>query len=257
MTSIQFLIGDATAAGVPDDKIICHICNDIGRWGKGFVLALSKRWPQPEAAYRRWYEGRESNDFGLGAVQLTQVEPEVWVANMIAQHGVSRRRATGSQPPIRYEAVEAALTKVAEIAEDKGASVHMPRIGCGLAGGSWDRIEPIIERTLCAKGIRVFVYDLDFSTPYEPVCLLQRFASLGEYEEDFVSRCAPESQAGVRQLFTRPKWIATKRGIKTELALGGELWEWEASGFRQMAGASGLAVIREGDITRKWYLMRS
>jgi hypothetical protein len=40
------------------------------------------------------------------------------------------------------------------------ASVHMPRIGCGLAGGKWEEIEPIIERTLVAKGMTVVVYDL-------------------------------------------------------------------------------------------------
>jgi hypothetical protein len=40
------------------------------------------------------------------------------------------------------------------------ATVHMPRIGCGLAGGTWDRIGPIVERTLSAKNIGAFVYDL-------------------------------------------------------------------------------------------------
>ena len=39
------------------------------------------------------------------------------------------------------------------------ATVHMPRIGCGLAGGTWDNIEPIIERTLCEADIEVSVYD--------------------------------------------------------------------------------------------------
>jgi hypothetical protein len=38
--------------------------------------------------------------------------------------------------------------------------VHMPRIGCGLAGGQWEEIEPIIETTLGAKGVAVTVYDL-------------------------------------------------------------------------------------------------
>jgi hypothetical protein len=37
----------------------------------------------------------------------------------------------------------------------------MPRIGCGLAGGKWEQIEPIIERTLADAGIHVNVYDLD------------------------------------------------------------------------------------------------
>jgi hypothetical protein len=36
----------------------------------------------------------------------------------------------------------------------------MPRIACGLAGGRWDRIEQIIERTLCKSDIEGFVYDL-------------------------------------------------------------------------------------------------
>ena len=40
-----------------------------------------------------------------------------------------------------------------------GASVHMPRIGCGLAGGKWERIEPLIERTLLARAVPTTVYD--------------------------------------------------------------------------------------------------
>jgi len=37
----------------------------------------------------------------------------------------------------------------------------MPRIGCGLAGGKWELIEPIITRTLCQRGIATVVYDHD------------------------------------------------------------------------------------------------
>jgi len=77
---------------------------------------------------------------------------------MIGQHGL--KRTGGKPPPIRYEAIEAALVKVAEEAKKLKASVHMPRIGCGLAGGTWDKIEPIIKGTLCVEGIEVFVYDL-------------------------------------------------------------------------------------------------
>lgn len=157
MTDVSYQVGDATVPAAKGNRIIAHVCNDIGGWGKGFVLALSRRWPQPEAAFRAWYAGRDQNDFALGAVQFVQVEPEVWVANMIGQHGLRR---TGGRPPIRYEAVEAALGAVAEQAAVLAASVHMPRIGCGLAGGEWSEIEPIIRRTLCSKAIETFVYDL-------------------------------------------------------------------------------------------------
>jgi hypothetical protein len=37
----------------------------------------------------------------------------------------------------------------------------MPRIGCGLAGGRWERIEPLLEATLVAAGVPATVYDFD------------------------------------------------------------------------------------------------
>ncbi|MEU5944741.1 macro domain-containing protein [Micromonospora sp. NPDC047465] len=128
--------------------MIAHICNDLGGWGKGFVVAISRRWPQPERDYRDWHRHRAGNDFALGATRLVRVTPDVWVANMVGQRGI---RTGSGGPPIRYDAVERCLTSLADQAQALGASVHMPRIGCGLAGGTWNRMEPVIERTLCAR----------------------------------------------------------------------------------------------------------
>ena len=55
--------------------------------------------------------------------------------------------------------MQSCLEKVTEYAKDKKATVHMPRIGCGLAGGKWEKVEKIIEDTL--KGLDVYVYDLE------------------------------------------------------------------------------------------------
>lgn len=156
MATITYLKGDATQPHAKGNRIIAHVCNDLGGWGKGFVLAISKRWPEPEAAYRAWHKDRSKNDFGLGAVQLIPVEPYIWVANMVAQRGM---KAGPSGPPIRYEAVRACLRTLAERAKDLDASVHMPRIVCGLAGGKWEEIEPIITEELTSKGVEVTVYD--------------------------------------------------------------------------------------------------
>ncbi|MGY1969650.1 macro domain-containing protein [Nocardia gipuzkoensis] len=158
MTEIQYKTGDATTPDLQSPTIIAHICNDIGRWGKGFVLAVSARWPQPEQAYRDWHRHRAQNDFGLGAIQLVHVEPNLHVANMIGQHGI---RPTADNPPIRYTAVDQCLTALAHAATAHNASVAMPRIGCGLAGGTWDKIEPLILNRLCQQGVRVTVYDLE------------------------------------------------------------------------------------------------
>ncbi len=152
---IAYVEGDATKPAGDGPHVIAHICNDEGKWGKGFVLAISRRWKEPEEQYRQQY--KQEPKPRLGDVQFVLVEPQITVANMIGQHGI--KRGTGGLAPIRYEAVEQGLAKVASYALKHGASVHMPRIGCGLAGGSWEEIEPIIKRTLTDKGVEVVVYD--------------------------------------------------------------------------------------------------
>ncbi len=157
MNGITYVRGDATSPRGKGVKIIAHVCNDLGGWGKGFVVAVSRRWPEPEAAYRRWHRERARNDFGLGAAQLVRVEPYVWVANLVGQRGMRTGRSSGA--PVRYEAIDAALGLLADRAIELEASVHMPRIGCGLAGGRWDRVEPLVVGRLVDRGIPVTVYD--------------------------------------------------------------------------------------------------
>jgi O-acetyl-ADP-ribose deacetylase (regulator of RNase III) len=155
MKDIQYTKGDATAPQSEDNKIIVHICNDIGGWGKGFVMAISKRWKKPENQYREWFKSKD--DFELGKVQFVQVEEDLWVANLIGQHKINKDE--NGNAPIRYDAIEDGLKEVAVFAKENNASIHMPRIGCGLAGGKWEMIEPIILKTLSNKDIEVVVYD--------------------------------------------------------------------------------------------------
>lgn len=92
----------------------------------------------------------------LGDIQLVEVvRDEIWVANLIAQHGISVR---GGVPPIRYLTLRECLRTLAGEARRLSASVHMPRIGCGLAGGKWEMVAPIIEEEL--NDLSVTVYDL-------------------------------------------------------------------------------------------------
>ncbi|HEY4003101.1 MAG TPA: Appr-1-p processing protein, partial [Candidatus Xenobia bacterium] len=87
--TIQYVQGDATTPQGPGNQILVHLCNDIGRWGKGFVMAVSARWPEPEQSYRQWHRLRQG--FELGQVQFVPVSPTLWVANLIGQHDVMSR----------------------------------------------------------------------------------------------------------------------------------------------------------------------
>lgn len=152
---IRYVVGDATAP-IAKPAIIAHVVNDVGGWGAGFVLAVSRRWRGPEAAYREWAAG---GGLVLGKVQLVPVETtghliDVGVANMCAQHAFG----DADGPPIRYDALAECFEQLRELAHRYDASIHMPRVGCGLAGGSWDRVEPLIKQQLQYQD--VYVYDL-------------------------------------------------------------------------------------------------
>lgn len=146
--AIHYLNGDATRPRGEGTKIICHICNNVGAWGAGFVLALSRRWEEPEETYREM-------DKALGNVSIVEVEDDILVANMVAQHGIYPDE--NGTPPIRYGALRKCLTAVNDLAVQVNASLHMPRIGSGLAGGRWEDIAKIIEET---ARVNIYIYDL-------------------------------------------------------------------------------------------------
>lgn len=158
-------MGDATRPQGDGLKIIAHCCNNVGGWGAGFVLALSKRWPRPERAYREWAESSGEVKFRkmLGAMQLVPVEDDIHVANIIGQEGMGR----GSNgPPIRYGALSKGFGFITQYGLNTGRdfSVHMPRIGCGLAGASWSQVEPLLDQHFVARGIPVTIYTLPGTT---------------------------------------------------------------------------------------------
>ena len=149
---INYVTGDATNPMGDGHKIITHVCNDIGGWGRGFVVALSNKWSQPEKTYRQC---ATQKPLKLGQVMFVNVEPDITVANMIAQHDV---RTINGLPPVRYEALSDCLQVVSSYALTNNASIHMPRIGCGLAGGQWIIVENIINKTMLS--LQIYVYDL-------------------------------------------------------------------------------------------------
>lgn len=156
---VTYVKGDATKPIGDGPKIIAHICNDEGGWGAGFVLAIDKMHPRPREWYKELYANyrRQQHLFiPLGSTEFVPAGRDITVANMVAQHRTIRT----NPKPICYKSLEFCLEKVAAYAIDEEATVHMPRIGCGLAGGDWNVVESIIDRTLTLRDIDVTVYDL-------------------------------------------------------------------------------------------------
>jgi len=158
---IKYLWGDAAEPRGAGRRIIAHIVNDkTPNWGAGFALYLRKKMPFVQDEFREWVSvGREN--LALGKIHQLMVSDDLSVVHMIAQHGYGPSR----KPRIRYGVLQSCLDKLAEIASTQGASVHMPRIGSGQAGGNWGIIRELIDEALVRRGVEGTVYNLPTSEP--------------------------------------------------------------------------------------------
>ena len=155
---LNYVVGDATAPQGDGRKMICHVCNDIGAWGAGFVVPLGARFPKAKEEYKK-LKADPGKRIPLGTVQFVDVTADIVIANMVAQRGIIGQ-APGTRP-LSYDALLECLEKAGEYAQKNDLSIHAPRFGAGLAGGDWDIIALLVEKTLVGKfGRVVTIYDL-------------------------------------------------------------------------------------------------
>lgn len=153
--SIRYLVGNALAPRGDGPRIIAQVVNDATpRWGGGFARELGRHWMTVQDDFASW--SRREGGLRLGQLHLATATDEISVASMVAQHGYG----PSDKPRIRYAALDACLRELADEARRLGASVHVPRIGAGQAGGRWPIIAEMIEMSLVDRGIDVTVYDL-------------------------------------------------------------------------------------------------
>ena len=149
---MESIIGDATNPIKTKQpvRVIMHVCNNKGGWGRGFVKAVSRRWKQPEKKYR------SIKEYVLGTVQLVNVGEGIVVANMIAQDTYGRH--CKKRRCIDYDALSKCLRILALELDPQKHSIHFPKIGAGLGGGKWADIADIIETEL--KGFSLVLYEM-------------------------------------------------------------------------------------------------
>lgn len=126
-------LGSALEPAGTDDFVIAHIVNDRGAWGAGFVIPLGQKFPLA----KEWYL---KGGLKLGEVQFVPVTlagRAGWIANMCAQ-------TLGSDRPLYYHKLIDCLEHLQNHSHDVNARIHMPRIGCGLAGGRWQIIANLL-----------------------------------------------------------------------------------------------------------------
>lgn len=152
---IKEVDGDALQPRGTGPRLIVHVVPDTkSTWGgNGFASQVRRRFPQVWTQFRDETIGQQRAP-ALGEVFLGAIGDDVTVAHMVAQHGFG----PSASQRLRYAALAQCLSKVRKLAKDLGASVHMPRVGTGHGGASWDIVKELIAEELVEKGIAATVY---------------------------------------------------------------------------------------------------
>ena len=147
--------GDALQRRNDGKRLVAHVVPDTNTiWGgNGFASQVRRRYPQAWTLFRQETFDRRRPPV-LGDVVFGELEEGTFVAHMVAQRGIG----ASSTPRLRYAALAQCLAKVREVALAQGATVHMPRIGTGHGGASWDVVRELIAEELVEKGVATTVY---------------------------------------------------------------------------------------------------
>jgi len=123
--------------------IIVQGCNSLGVQGSGIALQIKQKYPQVYVNYRFVFDQQGSRLF-LGQIIPVKISDQLWIVNGITQEKYGR----DGKKYVDYDAIETVFKQVRLMAVSLQLPVHYPMIGCGLGGGHWTIVEPIISAQL-------------------------------------------------------------------------------------------------------------
>jgi hypothetical protein len=100
---------------------------------------------------------KDKNNFVLGRSNLIEINPNLFVFQMLAQKGLIPK---GDEVLLKYDELRKCLIELREAALNLHCSIHMPAIGAGNARGDWNIIIGMIHDEIANFGVMVHIYFL-------------------------------------------------------------------------------------------------
>ena len=135
---IEFETGNILDEKYP---IFCHQVNCKGKMGAGLARQIREKYPE---VYKDYKEYCEQGLAKLGDILPIPTNDGRICINMFAQYGYGRDSLKTD-----YNAFSKCLMDLRRRCNNARADVTIAfpyRIGCGLAGGDWDIILPLLEQ---------------------------------------------------------------------------------------------------------------
>lgn len=152
---IEYVKGDLLKS---DCDIILHGCNCMHTMGAGIAKQIAEVYPEAyEADKTQSIRGDRNKlgDFTLAKSVNPFIEKKnVVIVNCYTQYDYGRDR---NKVYADYNAIKSVMEKI-KITFPFG-KIGMPKIGCNLANGDWNRVEHIINSIF--RDRTVYVYDIE------------------------------------------------------------------------------------------------
>lgn len=162
---IKLVKGNIVTALIKKDiDIFAHGVNCMGGFGSGLAGEITRRLPIVREAYIEKHKGE---GWQLGQTQLVEwagaiddtgnILTKFAVMNCATQYNYGREpRKQPDGMYCNYAAIRDCMNEYHETCQIREWLPGVPFIGCGLAGGDWDRVEEIIEDVFNDMTIAVY-----------------------------------------------------------------------------------------------------
>ena len=131
--------------------VIAHGCNCFCTMGAGIAKGVAAQFPQALEADRQTPKGDRAK---LGTCSLAQIETAHGKLTVVNAYTQFHYRGRGDKAD--YEAIRSCMRRLAE--HYRHTRIGLPKIGAGLAGGDWPRIERIMDEELAGCDATVVEY---------------------------------------------------------------------------------------------------
>jgi len=151
---LKFVNGDLLGS---DCTYICHQCNCVTSYGKGLSSAMFSKFPYANIYSERISKNRKDSDFFDNLERKEKSVPghiivkgngkdERFVINMLAQYypGPSKYGNDSEEKRLRW--FQDCLDEMGQLVEENVSFAFPYQIGCGLAGGKWDKYLEMIQK---------------------------------------------------------------------------------------------------------------
>ena len=128
---MKIVCGDILAI---NHGVIVHQVNCKKVMGAGLALQIRKKYPQHFTDYM-------AAEPKLGNIGVTCIHSTLYIIGVYGQYSYGRYGLHTN-----YSALRIAMIKAAQFAAQKNLPLYIPYgIGCGLAGGDWNRVAAILS----------------------------------------------------------------------------------------------------------------